>query len=197
MILIIDNYDSFVHNLARHVRVLGLETQIVRNDKISVQDIINLNPTALLLSPGPCGPEQAGICMEAVRIFAPTLPILGVCLGHQVIAKVFGGEVGRASKVCHGKSSLVHHCQYGLFSQIPSPFRVGRYHSLETKPQARSDLVVLAHSEDDVVMAVEHKKYPCYGVQFHPESILTEHGFKILSNFFDIAQAWHGIRDAA
>ncbi len=185
MILLIDNYDSFVYNLARYLQELHEDTQVVRNDALSLADIETLNPQAIVLSPGPCGPDQAGICLELVRSFAGRIPILGVCLGHQVIAQAFGGHVKRAGKPMHGKASRITHNQNDLFDGLPDPLQVGRYHSLSI--EAPEALDVLSTSPDGEIMAVRHKELPVWGVQFHPESILTHHGHDLLKNFLKLA----------
>lgn len=196
MILLIDNYDSFVHNLARYVQILGHETKVVRNDAITVADVAMMKPDAIILSPGPCTPSDAGVTKDLIRALGPSTPILGVCLGHQAIGEVYGGTTVRGAEPVHGKASLINHARHGLFARIPSPFQAGRYHSLESKLGDLSPLKILATTDDGTVMAIEHPDYPVYGVQFHPESILTEHGSQLLENFLDIAQAWHGIKSA-
>ncbi len=190
MILIIDNYDSFVQNLARYVRQLCLdEIEIVRNDCLDIARLIIQPPTAIIISPGPCGPAQSGVCPELVRLFLNSVPMLGVCLGHQVIVQALGGVVAVSGKPMHGKSSQIfHHHDSRLFNRIPSPFAAGRYHSLTAEPSSiPSKLRVTAHSDDGFVMAVEHRTQPLFGVQFHPESVLTEHGYRLLANFLEIA----------
>jgi para-aminobenzoate synthetase component II len=191
MILLIDNYDSFVHNLARHFRMLGRETNVVRNDAITLHDIALNPPDAIILSPGPCTPSQAGICNDVVRKFGNRIPILGVCLGHQCIGEVYGGRVIRAHEPMHGRASLISHDAKGLFMGLPNPLNVGRYHSLVVHTAANVPLDVTAQTEDRIVMAFEHKKYPVYGIQFHPESCLTDHGLDILRNFLSIADVWN------
>ncbi len=193
MLLLIDNYDSFVHNLARYFRRLGCELEVVRNDQITAAEIAERNDIqAIILSPGPCTPTEAGCSLDLVRILAEKLPILGVCLGHQTIAAAFGGNVVRAAEPRHGRSSLITHEQRGLFASLPSPLRVGRYHSLvaeeETLPP---ELHVTARDEAGVIMALEHRELPIFGVQFHPESILTEHGYEMLGNFLRVAGIAH------
>ncbi len=191
MILLIDNYDSFVHNLARYVGELGFERTVVRNDAISVAEISALAPQAILLSPGPCGPEQAGISLDIVRALGAHIPILGVCLGHQVIAESYGAIVRRAISPRHGKVSLVQHDGTGIFNGLPNPLRAGRYHSLAVEVSSHAPLRVTARAEDGEIMALMHDHYPVYGVQFHPESILTESGHALLANFLRIAGEWH------
>ena len=184
MILLIDNYDSFVHNLGRYLRRLGQPTHVVRNDKISIDQIARLAPDAIVLSPGPCGPNESGVCKEVVRHFQATCPILGVCLGHQVIADVFGGTIVRSEPPVHGRASQINHNGDRLFANVPTPTTVGRYHSLVVDSTTLpSSLNVTARLSDGTVMAIEHAERPIFGVQFHPESILTEHGFTLLRNF--------------
>jgi anthranilate synthase/aminodeoxychorismate synthase-like glutamine amidotransferase len=190
MLLLIDNYDSFVHNLARYFRRMGCELDVVRNDAATVEQIAaRRDIQAIVLSPGPCTPTEAGCSLDLVRHFAGKLPMLGVCLGHQTIVAAFGGKIVRAAEPRHGRSSLITHAERGLFADLPSPLRVGRYHSLvaedETLPPA---LIVTARDEQGVIMAVEHRSMPIFGVQFHPESILTEHGYGMLHNFLKASQ---------
>lgn len=184
MILIIDNYDSFTHNLYQLIAGMTEEVKVVRNDCMTLEEIRALNPKAIILSPGPGRPEEAGICLDVIRAFAPTTPILGVCLGHQVIGMAFGGEVVSAPEILHGKKSNVFHCRRGIFNGCPLPITVGRYHSLvvdrKTLPACFS---VEGEDADEVVMAMKHKDYPCYGVQFHPESIMTAEGEIMMRNF--------------
>jgi len=184
VVLLVDNYDSFVHNLARYVRQLGEETVVCRNDRITLAEIAALEPSHILLSPGPCTPREAGISNDVILAFAAAVPILGVCLGHQCIAAAFGGEVVRADRPVHGKASLVHHDGQGIFAGLPSPFRAGRYHSLVVREATLPpDLEVVARTAEGVVMAIRHRSFPVWGVQFHPESILTDHGYTLLRNF--------------
>ena len=188
MILVIDNYDSFVHNLARYFRQLGSETVVYRNDQIDTDAISKIKPDAIVISPGPCTPDQAGISLEVVKRFAGTIPILGVCLGHQAIVQVFGGNVVCANEPIHGRSTQIEHDQSDIFTGIPTPLTVGRYHSLIAEPGSLPDcLQVTAKTNEGILMAVSHREWPVVGVQFHPESILTEHGYKILTNFLEIA----------
>lgn len=192
MILVIDNYDSFVHNLARYFRLLGCETQVVRNNKISVDQIKQIDPAAIILSPGPCSPDQAGISLDTVRNFHKHKPILGVCLGHQTIVQALGGRVVTAKEPMHGRSSLVSHTASAMFDKITSPFTAGRYHSLvgqrETLPEC---LRATAFTADDTMMAIQHVSHPIFGFQFHPESILTDCGFQLISNFLTAAKIDH------
>jgi anthranilate synthase/aminodeoxychorismate synthase-like glutamine amidotransferase len=184
MILLLDNYDSFVHNLARHFERLGQTTCVIRSDAIDAQGVAELRPQAVVISPGPCTPTEAGCSLDVVRKLTGTVPILGVCLGHQAIAAAMGGRVIRAPEPFHGRASLVQHGGKGLFTNLPDPLRAGRYHSLVVDRQSLPrDLVVTATTSDGVVMAVAHRHCPLFGVQFHPESILTEYGYELLSNF--------------
>jgi anthranilate synthase/aminodeoxychorismate synthase-like glutamine amidotransferase len=188
MLLLIDNYDSFVHNLARYFERLGQETHVVRNDAIDVAEIRRLRPGAVVLSPGPCTPREAGASLEIARELCAEVPILGVCLGHQVIAEALGGRVVRAPVPIHGQASQVLHDQVNLFAGVPSPFKVGRYHSLVVEPAfLPAELRPTAWTEDGVLMAFAHVRHPVYGVQFHPESILTEYGYEMLANFLGLA----------
>lgn len=184
MILIIDNYDSFVFNLSRYVEELGQDAIVVRNDKITIQDIYKLHPSHIILSPGPCGPEDAGISIDVVRTFVGKIPILGVCLGHQVIGHVFQGRVCKAKEPLHGKSCLIEHDGTGIFNEIPSPLRVGRYHSLIVSGETLYEgLIVTSVSTAGEIMSFSSKELGLVGVQFHPESILTEHGHALINNF--------------
>ncbi|HZN35422.1 MAG TPA: aminodeoxychorismate/anthranilate synthase component II [Pirellulaceae bacterium] len=188
MLLLIDNYDSFVHNLARYLRRLGCETQVVRNDALTPDQIARLRPAAIVLSPGPCTPNEAGHSLEIVKQLAGTIPMLGVCLGHQTIGSALGARIVRAPAPMHGRTSQVEHGGEGLFADLPSPLTVGRYHSLVVDRQTLPDeLVVTAQTADGVVMALAHTRWPVFGVQFHPESILTEGGYTILANFLRLA----------
>ncbi len=188
MILVIDNYDSFVHNLARQIRLLGLETRVVRNDDMDAEQILAIRPRAIVLSPGPCAPDQAGICLQLARMAPGRVPLLGVCLGHQVICQALGGEIVRAQRPVHGQSSLLSHENGSLFRGLPSPLKVGRYHSLVAKNGSLPDcLVPVAWTDDGTIMAVAHREFPVVGVQFHPESILTGSGPAMLGNFFQQA----------
>lgn len=184
MILLIDNYDSFVHNLARYFERLGQETHVVRNDAIDVAGVRALRPSAVVLSPGPCAPEQAGASMELVRSLAGELPMLGVCLGHQAIAAALGGRVVRAKQPVHGRTSAVSHDGSRIFAGLPNPFRACRYHSLVVEEASLPpELMVTARSADGEVMGIAHRRRPVVGVQFHPESILTESGYELLAGF--------------
>lgn len=188
MILLIDNYDSFVHNLARYVQELGLTARVVRNDELTLAEIASLAPAAVILSPGPCTPSEAGISVDLVRELGQHIPILGVCLGHQAIVAAFGGDVIRAPQPVHGRRSEVQHAGTPLFRGIPTPFAAARYHSLIADEATLPDeLVVTARTADGIPMAVEHRSRPIYGVQFHPESVLTEGGHRLLANFLEMA----------
>jgi anthranilate synthase/aminodeoxychorismate synthase-like glutamine amidotransferase len=183
-VLLIDNYDSFVYNLARYVRELGETAVVRRHDAVSVDEILAEPPSHIIISPGPCSPVEAGISTELVARAGPTIPILGVCLGHQCIGSAYGGEIVRAGRPMHGKTSRIHHRGIGLFTGLPSPFRATRYHSLVIAPASvPPELEVVATSEDGEIMAVQHTRHPVYGVQFHPESVLTEHGYRLLDHF--------------
>lgn len=184
MILVIDNYDSFVHNLARYLRQLGCETVVVRNDEITLEQLEAMQPAAIVLSPGPCRPSEAGISEAIIREYTGIFPILGICLGHQAIVEALGGKVVRSERPLHGQSSLMHHHADGLFANLPNPLRVARYHSLVAEPEAMpAELQVTGWLEDGMVMAVEHLKHATFGWQFHPESILTEQGYELLARF--------------
>ena len=196
MILVIDNYDSFVFNVARYLERAGGHTHVVRNDEVDLAAIAALAPRAIVVSPGPCTPHEAGISLAVVQKLSGTVPILGVCLGHQCIGEAFGGMVERARRPLHGRASTLQHDGEALFSGLPSPMQAGRYHSLivtETAAMA-NDLVVDARSEEGEVMALRHKTHPTYGIQFHPESVLTEHGLRLFENFLDLMERWHADR---
>jgi anthranilate synthase/aminodeoxychorismate synthase-like glutamine amidotransferase len=183
-VLVIDNYDSFVYNLVQYLGELEAEPLVYRHDELSLDDIIALDPDAVLISPGPGRPEDAGLSNAVIEHFAGRRPILGVCLGHQCIGQVFGGDVVRAPEVMHGKTSLIHHTDTGVFAGLPDPFEATRYHSLVIEPSTMPDcLEVTARTADGVVMGVRHREYPIEGVQFHPESILTAVGHDLLRNF--------------
>ncbi|EJQ89219.1 hypothetical protein IGW_04626 [Bacillus cereus ISP3191] len=184
MILMIDNYDSFTFNLVQFLGELGQELVVKRNDEVTISDIENMKPDFLMISPGPCSPNEAGISMDVIRYFAGKIPIFGVCLGHQSIAQVFGGEVVRAERLMHGKTSPMHHDGKTIFSDIPNPFTATRYHSLIVKKETLPDcLEVTSWTEEGEIMALRHTTLPIEGVQFHPESIMTSHGKVLLQNF--------------
>ena len=188
MLLLIDNYDSFAYNLVHYLGEEGASCVVRRNDAISVEDALALKPQAIVLSPGPCTPDEAGICVELVRAAAGRVPLLGVCLGHQAIGQAFGGKVVRAKAPMHGKLSAIRHDGTGLFRGLPSPFRATRYHSLIVeRASLPADLAVTAETEDGTIMGLAHRRHPVWGVQFHPESIATEHGHRLLANFLEIA----------
>ncbi|MFZ9346975.1 MAG: anthranilate synthase component II, partial [Burkholderiaceae bacterium] len=181
-----DNYDSFTYNIVQYLGELGADVHVVRNDEVSIDDIESLKPARIVISPGPCSPAQAGISIDLIRQAAGTIPLLGVCLGHQAIGEAFGGRVIRAQTLMHGKTSLIQHTGQGVFRQLPSPMTVIRYHSLAIeRASLPSDLVVTAWTEDGEIMGVQHKTLSVHGVQFHPESILSEHGHAMLKNFLD------------
>lgn len=190
MILLLDNYDSFVHNLARYFEELGTETLVVRNDAITVNEIRQMSPQAIVLSPGPCTPSEAGITLEVIRQLGGGIPLLGVCLGHQAISMAYGARLGRALQPLHGRTSLVRHTGQGLFAGLPQPQRVMRYHSLIVDQVARP-LRTTAQTDDGIVMGVEHESLPIWGVQFHPESVLTVGGHRLLANFLKLAGVPH------
>jgi len=184
LILLIDNYDSFVFNLARYVRELGETPLVRRHDAITVDEIFSLAPSHIVISPGPCSPTEAGISTEVVRQVGASIPILGVCLGHQCIGAAYGAEILRAGAPMHGKTSRIHHTGAGLFQGVPNPFTATRYHSLVIGSESLPPVLrVTATSEDEEIMAVQHVEYPVYGVQFHPESVLTEYGYRLIDHF--------------
>ena len=186
MILLIDNYDSFTYNLYQYMGIFTDEIKIVRNDKITIEQIEEMNPEKIVLSPGPKSPKDAGICLDVVKHFAGKKPILGICLGHQTIGEAFGATVSYAKKIFHGKQSTIDHDGTGIFQGINSPIKVARYHSLAIIEETMPDcLTVTAKTEDGEIMAVKHKEFPVIGLQFHPESIYTEHGKKMIENFIN------------
>jgi len=192
MIVLVDNYDSFTFNLVHYLGALGADVVVHRNDKISAADVMAAEPDAIVLSPGPCTPNEAGICLDLISMTAPSIPILGVCLGHQAIGQAFGGKVIRAPVPVHGKLSEIRHTNTGVFRGINGPFKATRYHSLvldrATLPR---ELTVNAETDDRLVMGLAHASLPVHGVQFHPESIASEHGHLMLKNFLDLAAAWN------
>jgi len=186
MVLVIDNYDSFTYNLVQYLGELGADVRVYRNDQITLEEIAALKPDHIVISPGPGDPGDGGVSNEVIRVFGPTTPVLGVCLGHQCIGHVYGGVVSRAPRLMHGKTSSVYHNGHGLFNGVPSPFTATRYHSLIVEEAVPETLAVTAFTRDGEVMGVQHREYPVVGVQFHPESILTEHGKRILQNFLNM-----------
>jgi len=186
MLLMIDNYDSFTYNLVQYLGELGETVRTYRNDEITLQDIQAMRPDHIMLSPGPCTPNEAGISLSVVEQFSGQVPIMGVCLGHQSIGQAFGGEVVRAKKIMHGKTSKIRHRKQGVFAGLQNPFNVTRYHSLVLDPKTLPEcLEVTAWTDDDEIMGLRHREMPVEGVQFHPESILTEHGHALLKNFLE------------
>ncbi|MCB8838678.1 aminodeoxychorismate/anthranilate synthase component II [Aurantimonas sp. VKM B-3413] len=195
-ILVLDNYDSFVFNVARYLQRLGCETSVARNDETTLAEVEALSPEAVVVSPGPCAPKDAGISLDLVRQLSGRVPILGVCLGHQVIGEVFGGTVTRALKPMHGRASTITHSGRGIFNGLADGAAVGRYHSLivEETPLMLEALSVDARSGEGEIMALSHREHPTYGVQFHPESVLTEAGDRMFGNFLHLARRWHDRR---
>ncbi len=193
MLLLIDNYDSFTYNLYQYLCELGAEVEVARNDQITLDEVARAGPEGIVISPGPCTPNEAGISVPLIRRFAGAVPILGVCLGHQCIGQAFGATVAGAGEIRHGKLSEVQHDGQGVFTGLPSPFRAIRYHSLAIQPgTVPAELEVSAWSDSGVIMGVRHRRYPVEGVQFHPESIMTEHGKALLRNFLNIVEAARG-----
>jgi anthranilate synthase component 2 len=192
MIVLIDNYDSFAFNLVHYLGELGAEVLVHRNDKVTADGVVAADPDAIVLSPGPCTPNEAGICLDLIGKAAASIPILGVCLGHQAVGQAFGGRIVRAPMPMHGKLSDIRHDASGVFRGINGPFKATRYHSLVVdRPSVPADLAVTAETDDGIVMGLSHVRLPVHGVQFHPESITSEHGHRILKNFLDIAAAWN------
>ena len=184
MILVLDNYDSFTYNLVQYLGELGAEVKVVRNDEVGVDEVAHMRPAGIVISPGPCTPNEAGISLELIRRLAGKVPILGVCLGHQAIGQAFGGKVVRARQVMHGKVSRIHHDGHGVFAGVPQDFVATRYHSLAVeRATLPGPLLVTAQSEDGEIMGLRHREHAVEGVQFHPEALLTEHGHKMLGNF--------------
>lgn len=189
MYVLIDNYDSFTYNLFHYLAGFGVDVRVERNDAVTVDAVLAWKPDAIVISPGPCDPDRAGICLELIRRATGIVPMLGVCLGHQSIGQAFGGRVVRAPKPMHGKLSMIRHHADGLFETLPNPFRATRYHSLMVEQDGfPAELEVTATSEDGVIQALQHRQWPIYGVQFHPESIETEHGMRLIGNFLDLAR---------
>lgn len=187
MILVVDNYDSFTYNLVQYLGELGADTRVVRNDEVTPDGIADMKPERIVVSPGPCTPNEAGISCEVIRRFGERTPILGVCLGHQCIGQVYGGRVVRAGRLMHGKTSLIRHGGTGVFQGIPSPFEAIRYHSLLVERDSLpADLEITADTDQGEIMGLRHRRLPVHGVQFHPESILTQHGKQLLRNFLSI-----------
>ena len=187
MILVIDNYDSFTYNLVQLLGELGAEMAVCRNDRLTVDQVRAMAPERIIISPGPCTPNEAGISLSVIHELGPSTPILGVCLGHQAIGAVYGGAVVRAPYLMHGKVSRIHHNGEGLFAGLPSPFVATRYHSLIVRREdLPAELIVTAETEDGLIMGLQHRTYPVWGVQFHPESILTEGGKRLLANFLAV-----------
>ena len=197
MILVIDNYDSFVYNIARYFECAGERCVVVRNDKISAQQAEMMDPLAIVISPGPCTPKEAGISVELIKKLGGHVPVFGICLGHQAIGEAYGARTVRASSPAHGIASVIRHDGSGIFSGLPGKLGAGRYHSLVTDLPAGSPLVVTARTENNEIMAMRHQTHPVYGVQFHPESVLTDHGAAMIGNFTAIARQWRGSRKLA
>ena len=192
MIVLIDNYDSFTFNLFHYLGELGAEVVVHRNDKVTAAEVVTAEPEAIVLSPGPCTPDDAGICLDLIKAASTTIPVFGVCLGHQAIGQVFGGKVVRAPTLVHGKLSLIKHQGSGVFRGINGPFQATRYHSLVVdRASIPAELATVAETDDHLVMGLAHKSLPVHGVQFHPESIASEHGHLILKNFLELAAAWN------
>jgi len=188
MLALIDNYDSFTYNLFHYLGELGADVRVWRNDALTVEELAAHKPAAIVLSPGPCDPDRAGICLETIRVLASTIPLLGVCLGHQSIGQAYGGKVIRAPHLMHGKVSQVHHKGTDLFQGLPNDFAATRYHSLIVERESLPDcLSITAETDDGIIMGLAHKEHRVYGVQFHPESIASEHGHAILKNFLSLA----------
>jgi anthranilate synthase component II len=191
MVLMIDNYDSFTYNVVQYLQELGAPVKVYRNDQITIPEIAKLNPEKIVISPGPCTPNEAGISLELIKAFAGKLPILGICLGHQSIAQSFGGKIIHAKQIMHGKTSMIYHQSQGIFKGLATPFQATRYHSLVVEQKSFPDcLKVTAWTQSnggiDEIMGLEHKKFPIYGVQFHPESIVTDFGHQLLKNFLEL-----------
>lgn len=193
MIIVIDNYDSFTYNLVQYLGEFGCQIEVFRNDAIPVKDIANRNPDGIVISPGPCTPHEAGISMDVIKEYSGKIPIFGVCLGHQSIGAVFGGKIVRAEKLMHGKISEIHHNGKDIFNDLTNPFIAIRYHSLiiERSTFPSNELEITAWTKDEEIMGVRHKSHPTFGVQFHPESILTREGRKVLRNFLNIMDNWN------
>lgn len=187
MILVLDNYDSFVYNLSRYIQQLDFDTKVCRSDQLTVADIRNLKPEAIVISPGPCTPNEAGVSLDAIRHFGAEIPILGICLGHQAIGQAFGATVKKALFPTHGKSTKITHTENDIFKNIKNPLMVARYHSLiVAQEHFPSDLIITSYSEGNEIMSLQHKIHKIYGLQFHPESVLTEQGYHLLRNFLNV-----------
>ena len=188
MLILIDNYDSFTYNLVHYLGELGAESVVIRNDKVSAQEVLALKPQAIVLSPGPCTPNEAGVCLDLIKAAGPTIPLLGVCLGHQAIGQAYGGKVIRAPSPMHGKLSTISNTGQGIFAGLPKQFQITRYHSLIVERSSLPDcLEVTAETDDGLIMGLQHKSHPVHGVQFHPESIASEQGHALLANFLSLA----------
>ena len=189
MITVIDNYDSFTYNLVQHLGELGSEISVFTNDEIEAAELLRMKPDALLISPGPGRPKDSGVSMEAIKLLGPTVPTLGICLGHQCIAELFGGKIIEANEILHGKTSLINHEKHPIFTNISNPFKATRYHILVVDPDSMpQELESIATSDDGTIMALAHREYPIYGMQFHPESVFTNVGMHLLQNFLDIVE---------
>ena len=195
MILVVDNFDSFTYHLVHDLAELGAQTRVIRNDDMTAAEALALGAEAILLSPGPCSPNEAGICLDLITTAPDDLPIFGVCLGHQAMGQAFGGDVIRAKQLMHGKTSPIHHQGHSVFKGLPSPFTATRYHSLAVRRDTLPDVLeVTAWTEDGEIMGLAHRTRPIHGVQFHPESIATEHGHEMLANFLDLAGVTRAVR---
>ena len=187
MIVVIDNYDSFTYNLVQYLGILGAEMVVLRNDETSIPDIESLQPERIMISPGPCSPNEAGLSCQVIEHFSGQVPVFGVCLGHQCIAQVFGGKLVRAERLMHGKTSEMHHGESGVFAGLPNPFIATRYHSLIVdRGSLPDDLEITAWTDEDEIMGLQHKELPVHGVQFHPESVLTQGGMQMMENFLKL-----------
>jgi anthranilate synthase/aminodeoxychorismate synthase-like glutamine amidotransferase len=187
MILVIDNYDSFTYNLVQYLGELGAELRVIRNDAATVDEVVAMKPERILISPGPCTPKEAGISCDVIRRLGPTVPLLGVCLGHQAVGDVYGGRVIRAGRLMHGKTSMIHHTGKGVLAGMPDPFEAIRYHSLIVeRASLPAELEITAETDQGEIMGLQHRRFPVHGVQFHPESVLTQNGKQILRNFLSL-----------